>query len=70
MSGAPFFAPGTLADPFLPLFSGQDVIAQNDNWQDAPSCSGFVCGTAAQSPVTGLDDCQRSRVVEQVCWIG
>ena len=37
MSGAPFFVPGTLADPFLQLFSGQNVIAQNNNWQDAPS---------------------------------
>ena len=58
MSGAPFFVPGTLANPFLQLFSGQDVIAQNDNWQDAPSCNGFVCGTAAQIAATGLDPCQ------------
>jgi Calx-beta domain len=58
MSGVPFFVPGTLANPFLQLFSGQDVIAQNDNWQDAPSCSGFVCGTAAQIAATGLDPCQ------------
>ena len=49
MSGAPFFVPGTLANPFLQLFSGQTVIAQNDNWQDAPSCSGFVCGGAPRS---------------------
>jgi hypothetical protein len=58
MSGAPFFVPGTLANPFLQLFSGQDVIAQNDNWQDAPSCNGLVCGTAAQIAATGLDPCQ------------
>jgi hypothetical protein len=58
MSGAPFFVPGTLANPFLQLFSGQEAIAQNDNWQDAPSCSGFVCGTAAQIAATGLDPCQ------------
>ena len=58
MSGAPFFVPGTLANPFLQLFSGQDVIAQNDNWQDAPSCNGFVCGDAAQIAATGLDPCQ------------
>ncbi|HSE37255.1 MAG TPA: Calx-beta domain-containing protein, partial [Blastocatellia bacterium] len=58
MSGAPFFVPGTLANPFLQIFSGQDVIAQNDNWQDAPSCNGFVCGTAAQIAATGLDPCQ------------
>jgi hypothetical protein len=58
MSGAPFFVPGTLANPFLQIFSGQDVIAQNDNWQDAPSCNGFGCGTAAQIAATGLDPCQ------------
>jgi CSLREA domain-containing protein len=58
MSGAPFFVPGTLADPFLQLFSGQDVIAQNNNWQDAPTCTGFVCGNAAQIAATGLDPCQ------------
>jgi hypothetical protein len=58
MSGAPFFVPGTLADPFLQLFSGQNVIAQNNNWQDAPTCSGFVCGDAAQIAATGLDPCQ------------
>src|SRR5678815_2760912 len=55
MSGAPFFVPGTLANPFLQIFSGQDVIAQNDNWQD---CNGFGCGTAAQIAATGLDPCQ------------
>jgi hypothetical protein len=58
MSGAPFFVPGALANPFLQLFSDQDVIAQNDNWQDAPSCNGFVCGTAAEISATGLDPCQ------------
>jgi len=58
MSSAPFSVPGTLADPFLQIFSGQDVIAQNNNWQDAPSCNGFVCGTAAQIAATGLDPCQ------------
>ena len=58
MSGAPFFVPGVLANPFLQLFSGQDVIAQNDNWQDAPSCNGFVCGGASQIAATGLDPCQ------------
>jgi len=58
MSGAPFSVPGTLANPFLQIFSGQDVIAQNDNWQDTPSCNGFICGTAAQIAATGLDPCQ------------
>lgn len=31
MAGAPFFVPGTLPNPFLRLFSGQTVIAENDN---------------------------------------
>ncbi len=57
MSGAPFFVPGTLANPLLRLFSGQTVIAQNDNWQDTPSCSGFVCEGAAAITATGLDPC-------------
>jgi len=47
-----------LANPFLQVFSGKDVIAQNNDWQDGPSCNGFVCGTAAQIAATGLDPCQ------------
>jgi N-acetylneuraminic acid mutarotase len=58
MSGAPFSVPGTLANPVLQLFSDRDLIAQNDNWQDAPSCTAFVCGTAAQIAATHLDPCQ------------
>ena len=58
MGGAPFFVPGTLANPLLRLFSGQTVIAQNDNWQDSPSCSGFPCEGAAQIASTGFDPCQ------------
>lgn len=58
MSGAPFFVPGTLANPFLQVFSGQDVIAQNDNWQEAPSCNGVVCGGPSQIAASGLDPCQ------------
>jgi hypothetical protein len=58
MSGAPFFVPGVLADPFLRLFSGHSIIAENNNWQDAPSCNGFSRGTAAQIAALGLDPCQ------------
>jgi len=47
-----------LANPFLQVFSGKDVIAQNNDWQDGSSCNGFVCGTAAQIAATGLDPCQ------------
>ena len=31
MAGAPFYVPGTLANPMVQLFSGSTVIAQNDN---------------------------------------
>jgi hypothetical protein len=58
MAGAPFFVAGTLANPLLRLFSGSTIIAQNDNWQEAPSCGGFACGGAAQITATGLDSCQ------------
>ncbi len=58
MSTAPFFVPGVLANPSLRLFAGQNLIAQNDNWQDSPSCAGLVCGGAAQITATGLDPCQ------------
>jgi hypothetical protein len=58
MAGPPFFVPGTLANPLLRLFSGQDVVAQNDNWQDTPSCAGFVCDGPPQIIATGLDSCQ------------
>jgi hypothetical protein len=49
MQGAPFSVGGTLADPFLQIFSGQRVIAQNDNWQDAQQ---------QEILATGLDPCQ------------
>jgi hypothetical protein len=49
MSGAPFFVPGTLANPFLRLFSGQTVIAFNDNWQDLQP---------EEITAAGLDPCQ------------
>jgi hypothetical protein len=58
MAGAPFFVPGTLANPFLQLYSGQTLIAQNNDWQDAASCAGFTCGGALQIAATGLDPCQ------------
>jgi len=60
MSGAPFFVPGTLANPSLQLFSGQTAIAQNNDWQTSdPLCGnmGFVCGGANEITATGLDPC-------------
>jgi hypothetical protein len=58
LAAPPFFVAGTLANPLLRLFSGPTMIAQNDNWQDSPSCPGFVCGGAAEIIATGLDPCQ------------
>lgn len=59
MGGPPFNVPGTLANPFLRLFSGSTVIAENNNWQDPPSCNpGFVCGGSTEIIATGLDPCQ------------
>jgi len=62
LSGAPFNIPGTLANPFMKLFSfaSGTFIAQNDNWQmDDPLCasSGFVCGGEVEIIATGLDPC-------------
>jgi hypothetical protein len=57
MAGAPFFVPGTLANPFLRLFSWHTPVAENDNWQDPPSCS-FPCGEAVDIVATGLDPCE------------
>ena len=60
MSGAPFFVPGALANPFIRLFSGQTVIAQNDDWQTSdPLCGnmGFACGGAHEMTTAGLDPC-------------
>jgi hypothetical protein len=58
MSGAPFFVSGVLADPLLRLFAGPSIIAENNNWQDPPSCGGFSCGGAAQIAALGMDLCR------------
>jgi hypothetical protein len=59
MAGAPFDVADTLANPYLQLFSGSTVIAQNDNWQDQPQCdSRLSCGGASQIRATALDPCQ------------
>jgi len=58
MSAAPFFVAGVLADPVLRVFSGQNVVAENNNWQDAASCGVLSCGTPAQITATGIDPCQ------------
>ncbi len=53
MSGAPFFVPGTLNNPFLQIFSGQSVIAQNDNWQDTQQAEINATGLAPCTPNPG-----------------
>ncbi len=58
MGGQPFNVPGTLANPLLRLFSGETMIAQNDNWGDGPSCSEFVCEGAVAITATGFDPCK------------
>ncbi len=59
LEAPPFSLSGVLGNPFLRLFSGANLIAQNDNWQDAPFCNGgFTCGGAAEIVATGLDPCQ------------
>ncbi len=63
MSGAPFNISGTLANPYIRLYSANAgaYIAQNDNWgnQSDPLCStsGFDCGTPSEITATGLDPC-------------
>jgi len=44
-----FGVPGELANPFMQLFSGQTVIAQNDNWRDTHE---------AEISATALGPCQ------------
>lgn len=59
MGTAPFFVPGVLSDPYLQLFSGSSVIAQNDNWRDSAQCdSHFGCGEASHILATGLSPCE------------
>ena len=56
-----FGVPGELADPVLQLFSGQTVIARNDNWRTTdPLCGSpaVSCGGEIEIVATGLDPCQ------------
>jgi len=57
---ADFGVSGELNDPFMRLFSGQTVIADNDNWETTSTLcqnSGLNCGGAAEITATGLDPC-------------
>ncbi|HKX51993.1 MAG TPA: hypothetical protein VJQ48_16295 [Candidatus Binatia bacterium] len=59
MAGAPFFVGNVLSNPWLQLFSGSRVIAENDNWQDRPDCDArFSCGGSAQIKAVAMDPCQ------------
>jgi hypothetical protein len=58
---ADFGVGGVLPDPVLQLYSGQTVIARNDDWQTVdPLCGsgGSPCGTINQIQSIGLDPCQ------------
>ncbi len=60
MGGAPFFVPGTLANPKIELHQGPTILAQNDNWGTTdPLCvsPATACGNAAQITATGMDPC-------------
>jgi hypothetical protein len=61
MGGAPFFVPGTVADPLLQIFSSSTMLAQNNDWQTSdPTCAGmgFTCGASTEISATGLDPCR------------
>ncbi|OHB69328.1 MAG: hypothetical protein A2W23_03740 [Planctomycetes bacterium RBG_16_43_13] len=53
-----FGVTGALVDPYIELYSGQTMIATNDNWQtqqcDAPT---VFCGTPEDIQATGKDAC-------------
>jgi len=57
---ADFGVTGAMSNPYIELYSGQTLIAANDNWQtpiaqcDAPAVS---CGTPQDIQVTGKDAC-------------
>ncbi|OHB69327.1 MAG: hypothetical protein A2W23_03735 [Planctomycetes bacterium RBG_16_43_13] len=53
-----FGVTGALADPYIELYSGQTLIATNDNWQTAQCDVPTVyCGTPEDIQATGKDAC-------------
>lgn len=61
MGSTPINLAGVLPNPSLTLYSGQTMIARNDDWQTSdPTCelNGYVCGGSAEISATGLDPCQ------------
>jgi len=60
-----FGIPGVLANPYLQLYSGQTLIAQNDNWQAADLLCRFPvisCGRREEIIATGLDPCVKDMI--------
>ncbi len=53
MAGPPHNVPGTLANPTLTLYSGQTVIASNDNWPEAANAAQIQ--TAIGAPTNALE---------------
>ena len=53
MSGAPFFVPGTIANPLLQIFSGSSFIAENDNWQQSQQAEIIASGLSPCEPNPG-----------------
>ncbi len=61
LGGAPFNNPGVLANPTMQLYTGQTVIAQNNDWQTTdPLClsPATACGGVPDITATGLDPCR------------
>lgn len=61
MGDPPFNVPGILANPLLQIFSGQMLIAQNDDWQVTDPLCGVLaisCGGVTEIRASGLDPCQ------------
>ncbi len=55
---ANFGIAGAMANPTLEIYSGGTLVAQNNDWQDAPQCSaGYTCYDAAAITATGLSPC-------------
>jgi hypothetical protein len=53
MAGPPHNVPGTLSDPTLTLYSGQTVIASNDDWPDAANATQIQ--SAIGAPTNSLE---------------
>ena len=53
IAGPPFNVPGTIANPTLSLYSGQTVIASNDNWPE--SANAAQIRMAIGVPTNGLE---------------